>query len=246
MPKPLLLPLPETIIRLRRAVAEILEASRTRPVKTPERVPPDEIATGLEQFLTIAQRLDRGERETGPMLKQEVTRLGEYGLSLLGDMMGWADHLALPSARTLLDETTISAADWVMRHEGELRSLDALVNALAAIANRTREQEALEILERYMARVVQAAGNLVRQDDENNRLNRPWRVLHLNRSIVATRTHKPEIMEQAFDELVRYLPDDAPQFFAEGMEQMAALDYPPQVRAVVSRYFERFTRHTMH
>ncbi len=31
---------------------------------------------------------------------------------------------------------------------------------------------------------------------------------------------------------------DAPDFFREGMGQIEALDYPPQVREVMQRYFE--------
>jgi hypothetical protein len=47
-------------------------------------------------------------------------------------------------------------------------------------------------------------------------------------------------MEQAFESLIEHLPEDAPSFFREGMEQMNALDYPEQVRAVMARYYQRW------
>ena len=240
-----LVPLPEAVIRLRRATSEIRDAYGARPGAARE-ITPDQVVDALEQFLTIAQRLDRGERETGPMLKDDVTRLGEYGLSMLAELIAVAEQLELPDVRPPLDETALAVTDWIMRHDGELRMLEPIVNALAALANRTHGRPELGELERLMARVIHAATNACRQERDGAAIRQPWRLLHLNRGIVATRTHDPEIMEQAFDDIVRYLPDDAPTFFAEGMEQMVALNYPPQVRAVVTRFYERFTRRAMH
>ena len=65
----------------------------------------------------------------------------------------------------------------------------------------------------------------------------PWRLLLINRAIVATRSHNPELIESAFDAVLESLPGDAPKFFAEGMEQMTILDYPDDVREVVRRYY---------
>ena len=46
-------------------------------------------------------------------------------------------------------------------------------------------------------------------------------------------------MEPAFNAIVEPLPNDAERFFAEGMEQMAIIDYPEHVRTVVRRYYPR-------
>jgi hypothetical protein len=242
----LLVPLPEAVIRLRRAAGEIRDAYNAGAPAATREVPPDQVVEALEQFLTIAQRLDRGEREIGPMLKDDVSRLGEYGLSMLAELIACAEQLELPDLRLPLDESALAVTDWIMRHDGELRTLEPIVNALAALANRTHERPQLGELERFMARVIQSSAGVARQPHRRGALGQPWRLLHLNRAIVATRTHNPDAMEQAFEDIVRHLPDDAPVFFAEGMEQMVALNYPPQVRAVVSRYYERFTRGAMH
>jgi hypothetical protein len=46
-------------------------------------------------------------------------------------------------------------------------------------------------------------------------------------------------MKQAFDEFLIYLPQQATGFFAEGMKEMDALDYPPHVRKVMEFYFHQ-------
>ncbi len=81
-----------------------------------------------------------------------------------------------------------------------------------------------------MTQVADSCTSEIQQDLEPNDQLRPWRLLHINRSIVATRTHDPEIMKKAFDELLTYLPHEADIFFAEGMKEMDALDYPAHVR----------------
>jgi hypothetical protein len=54
-------------------------------------------------------------------------------------------------------------------------------------------------------------------------------------------------MEAAYHTLVSHLPEEAPGFFRQGMQQMDAIGYPPQVRAVVKRWFDMWgsgaTRH---
>jgi hypothetical protein len=80
-----------------------------------------------------------------------------------------------------------------------------------------------------------AVSPVISQDLEKANPGRPWRVL-LTRSIVATRSHNAGLMEQAFAELTNSTPDDAGQFFTEGMQQMDALNYPEHVRAIMAKY----------
>ena len=79
-------------------------------------------------------------------------------------------------------------------------------------------------------------------DDES----RPWRLLHINRGIVATRSHDLEVMKQAFDEFLIYLPQEATGFFAEGMKEMDALDYPSHVRKVMEFYYHQNSSVSIH
>lgn len=219
--------------------------AKRRPAATAQ-VTPESLNQAIEQFFTISIQIERDAGATGPIYKDDVSQLGDYAITLLADLAAWAGQLGLIEAKQDMEATTLSVADWVARHDGELRTLEPIVNAAAERANHTQEPRTLEALCEFIGRALRATAHLIQQDLEKTNPGRPWRVLHLNRGIVATRTHNPALMDKVFDELVRALPEDAPRFFAEGMQQMDALNYPPHVRAVMSRYFDSWTRKTMH
>lgn len=232
--------------RLKHAAVELNEAFAPRRSAFPDSVTPAQLAEAADQFMALMARIDQEEGETGPIFKDDVSKLGEYGLTVLMDLATWATQLDLDEPRRALEQAAIAAAYWIMRHDGEIRALEPVVNALANYANRSHNPVELSALAAFMGRAAQAAPAVVRQDMEKANPARAWRLLHLNRGIVATRSHNPLLMEQVFDELVRQLPDDAPAFFAEGMQQMEALGYPPPVQQVLRRYFDRWTRPTLH
>jgi hypothetical protein len=238
--------LSEAALRFEHAATEIIDTYEARRPTTTNQVTPGQLAEAINQFLAVIVRIDKEEGAVGPVGNDDVTQLGDYGMTLLTDLAAWAGQLNLPVPRQDLEIVTLAAADWIMRHEGQIRTLDPVVNALANFANRMHDPSALEPLTLIMGRVAQASAKFIKQDLEKTNPGRPWRVLHLNRGIVATRTHNPVIMEQVFEDLVRYLPEDAPAFFAEGLQQMEALNYPQPVRQVMGRYFDRWTRPRMH
>lgn len=220
-------------------------ASRaTSPVTS--RVTPPQLIEALEQLFTIIIKLDKEEGRRGPVPEDEADRLGDYGLSLLADLASWGSQLGLEDARREIQKIALPIADWAVRHGARLRSIDLVVDACAATANGLRDPKALEVLAKFMGRLVQAVAEPIKQDLEKANSGRPWRILNLNRAIVATRAHNTALMEQVFDDVVRYLPDDAPQFFREGMQQMEALDYPLDVRAVMHRYYTAWSQHRVH
>ncbi|MDT8283823.1 MAG: hypothetical protein RQ982_13565, partial [Gammaproteobacteria bacterium] len=95
--------------------------------------------------------------------------------------------------------------------------------------------------------IVDACADDIRQDMEQTNLMRPWRVLNLNYGIVATRSHQPELIEQAYGVLIKNLPQDARQFFKEGQQQMDIIGYPDEVREVVERYNKMWgTENSLH
>ncbi len=238
--------LAEAALRFEHAATEIIDTYEARRPATTNQVTPGQLAEAIHQFLTIIARIDEEEGKVGPAADDDATQLGDYGMTLLTDLSAWAGQLNLPVPRQDLEIVTLAAADWVMRHEGQIRTLDPVVNALANFANRMHDPASLEPLILFMGRVAQASAKYIKQDLEKTNPGRPWRVLHLNRGIVATRTHNPELMEKVFEDLVRYLPEDAAAFFAEGMQQMEALNYPQPVRQVMGRFFDRWTRPRMH
>ena len=238
--------LDEAATRYRSAAQTILAVFAKRRPAAIAQATPDSLNQAIEQFFTISTQLEHESGNASPVYKDDVSQLGDYAITLLADLASWAAQLGLAEAKQDVEATTLAIADWVVRHEGELRTLEPIVNAAAERANRTKDPRALEKLSDFIGGVLRATANVIKQDRETNNPGRPWRVLHVNRGIVATRTHNAKVMEQVFDELVRALPGDAPRFFAEGMQQMDALNYPPHVRTVMARYFDQWTRKTMH
>ena len=130
----------------------------------------------------------------------------------------------------------VNLALWIASHNGQIETLEPVVDGLALAANTTQEPQQLEQLSNIIKRIIEAVATSVSQDLEKMNPGRPWRMLLLNHGIVATRSHNTGLMEEAFGLLTSNLPEDATRFFDEGMQQMEALDYPPHVRKTMEKY----------
>jgi len=203
----------------------------------------------LQPLNELIDRLRRPEREGAEIEPKgdeasaratEIADLANQGISLLSRLSALADNLGRASEARAVEGLTLPLACWLARRGGEISDISTAVNAAAALANRLRQPEDLATLYGLLSELVNAASPRLSQDSARAEANRPWRVLLLNRAIVATRSHRPALMEEAFESLVEQLPEDAPEFFREGMGQMEALDYPAQVRRVVERYYEKW------
>ncbi len=232
--------LPTAIARFRSAVAEIRVSAASRETA------PTQLIDASENFLEMLSSLDRDRGETGPISDVDATALGGYGLDLLAELGHWVQQHGLMEARRGVGAAGLATAAWVIRHLGRISSLELVVDALADLANRTSDEAELEDMAGFMGKVLSACDSRIQQDLEKTNPGRPWRVLHLNRGIVATRSHRPDLMIRVFDELVRALPEEAPAFFEQGMQQMVALDYPAPVRAIMARYHAAWSHPTLH
>jgi hypothetical protein len=224
-------------------LAELVSAWRLleKPANPRESAPPL-IASAFEQLFEVMQRSDTG----GPTA-DAITEVGEYALELFEQALHWASHLDLPEVVDKLHSYTVAMARWVADHGGELMTLEPVVDAFAHQANHTQDPGELMTLYAAMSRTLRATATTIRADIEKTNPGRPWRLLLMNRAIIATRTHQPDLMEEAFAALVEHLPDDAPGFFNQGMKQMDLLNYPPQVRAVMDRYHKKWsTNRSLH
>lgn len=231
--------------RYKDAAARIIEAYDRLEPQPADQVTPRQLNAAIELFLAAGKQLETLQNEGHPD-PAEATRLGDYGITLLTDLLMWAHRLHLHDVESEFDHVVLGFAEWTAGHAGELRTIEPLVDALANLANRTREPESLEDLTQLMTRVIRATAPSARAGVGQSFPTRPWRLLNLNCGIVATRTKNAELMEQVFDELVLNLPSDARDFFAEGMQQVGTHDYPSHVRDVMMRYFDRWTRARMH
>ena len=127
-----------------------------------------------------------------------------------------------------------------------LSQLDPVVNALSKLANSTQDTQLLGEISDAVDVIIDGIAPLIKQDLDKSNPGRPWRVLNLNHGIVATRSHDPKRMEAVFEQLLYRLPEDASEFFQEGIEQMDRIGYPEHVRMVMQKYYQLTNKPTLH
>jgi hypothetical protein len=241
----------------RSGIDSVLNAlARTRDaatLRTSEGVDLELLTEAFRQLVEVMTRVEADSRITDGSQTphraagEDITELGEYAFKLQENLTTLVRQPELAEQQDRVAGLTVDLALWVAAHGGRLDSIEGLVDALALIANRTSDPGELGELSTVMERVTGAVSPLIREDLEKINTGRPWRVLLLNRGIVATRSHDPATMEEAFSFLIRHLPEDAAQFFAAGMQQMEALNYPAHVRQVMEKYHRQWTiNRTLH
>lgn len=227
---------------------------------------PGQIATALDQFIDIMQMIeidyasklvvsdspqkfvihncDDSEQQT--LSSDEISEIGNYGLELIQNLSEWAGRLDMAEEKHHLHAVMVVVALWVARRGGYLTTIDTVVDTLASMANACYEPHILAELSDVMGELINAVSQDVKyQDAEADRVQ-PWRILNINRGIIATRTHDPRIMEPVFEQLVHNIPEDASVFFEQGMQQMEELDYPTNVREVMDKYYRTYSARVLH
>ena len=189
-----------------------------------------------------------GANANGGNLKpREVTEIGEYGMQALSNCSQLAGQQNDTELQQQIGLLAVGIVLWVASQGGEITALEPVVDTLAWLANNTKEHKALSQLSDMVGRIMAACNLDIRSDLENMNPGRPWRVININRGIIATRSQDPEIMDAAFQTLIKNLPQDAPGFFAEGMSEMERVGYPEHVREVMTRYYEQWNEpHVIH
>ncbi len=230
---------------LSETIQDIIDAwNANGAVAASDEVAPELIRAGLQQLIEVLQRQ---EWMAGPGLREElepvdVSELGDYGLTMLTDLFGLARDLQLPEACSELERLALSLGLWVVEQQGELSSIDLLVNGIARVANHTSSALELEQLFYLMGDILDAISAPAGDDSDDE--PSPRKLLLLNRAIVATRSLSPELMEVAFTEVSEQMPKEAPAFFREGMEQVQVQNYPDPVRQVIERFYLDWYRPT--
>ena len=191
------------------------------------------------EFFNIVASINLRASEDRIIEASEATEISDYGFVLLLKLIDLMERLDLPHKRKEIEQISLVVARWTISYDGTINYLEPVVNAIAQLANLMQEKEALLALSDLIADIVDHCSLELKKDQQDSEELRPWRLLHINRGIVATRTHDLEVMKKAFDESLIYLPQEASGFFAEGMKEMDALDYPPHVRKVMESYFNQ-------
>lgn len=205
-------------------------------VNTNTEEPIDITIAAMNQFFDIAEGVDASKTE---FVANDISDIGEHGLSLLEKLIYKADALEDLVEKTDLEQIALVIADWVIQRDGSINILEPIVDALAQVANAVSDEEQLIALADFMGEIADACSDTIKQDLELSNMHRPWRILNINRGIVATRTNDPKTMRSVFADLIKALPMDAPGFFKEGMSEMIRLDYPDHVREVMQEYFDQ-------
>lgn len=224
---------------------------------------PKQITEALEQFIDIMQMIEidytskihisnspekfliSGDSESTPMDQNEISEIGNYGLELMQTLGEWAEQLKLGEEKLHLHTIMVVVALWVARRGGYLTTLDTVVDTLAAMANACYEPNVLTELSDVMGELINAVAYEIRGENSIDSMH-PWRILNINRGIIATRTHDPNVMEPVFTQLVHNVPEDAPMFFEKSLEQMDELEYPTQVKTLMCKFFQQCVSPVLH
>ena len=169
-----------------------------------------------------------------------ITEIGELGSHLLGKL--YFELLNNNEHQRMYNFLALAFAYWVVRNRGTINQLEFFVTALAQTANLVHDKISLESLYEVATFIVYATNDELKIEAEGAAPDNPWKLLIMNYGIIATRTHTPELMESAYDTLIRYFNSDAPEFFRKAMSEMDRLNYPQYVRTVVERYNTRFQK----
>lgn len=212
-------------------------------VNTDDMNSPHNMLATMDQAIEVMVRADADSvgvknmtaESMGVLEEKDISQIGQYTLDILEALVVFVQNKTGQQNRDLL-RLSLPVSLWIARHQGKLSRIDMMVNSLAGYANEITEPHLLEELTVVIKEVVDACDDEIRRDLEQSNLMRPWRILNLNYGIVATRSHNPEVIEQAYDSLVKNLPQDAREFFKEGLQQMEIIGYPDEVREVVERY----------
>jgi hypothetical protein len=187
--------------------------------------------------------------ENDLQLQQEIDidQCCDYGLHLFDEQSELAARCGLDSVSEELEDLCFPFSLWAVRHHAGIHHLQPVVNAIARKANAVSDPGVLSSLFTQINEIMDAIDENLRQDTESHDPMRPWRILLLNRAIIATRSFQPILIESAYMDIVNYLPQDASGFFADAMEQMDQVGYPRQIRDIVETWFQRYSsKPTLH
>jgi hypothetical protein len=191
----------------------------------------------LLQSVDIMERADADGQQVQTLQPEAASEIADHVFNLLDQLAIVAGSRGLQQQMLNLHRLALPVAFWLYRHKGVIAKLDILVNALASFANELTDPSRLEELSSLAEKIVEIAAEDIRRDVDNIDPRRPWRVLNLNWGIIATRTHNVVMMQRTFDQLLKNIPLDADNFFREGMQQMAIVNYPQHVKDVMEKYY---------
>ena len=231
-------------------VADYVIEARSKAFTEGQNHEPDQLDADLDRFLKFVELIYKGQKypaaSTDSNPQTDKNLMADLGLQVIHTLNHWAVHLQLKEAADELEELTLAMALWCARQHCQISTLEPLVDAVSDFANRQSEAEIMSALTSVVGEIIDAIQPEIKADEDKSEPHRPWRLLNFNYGIIATRSLQPAIMEEAFENIIQRFPDDAAEFFHEGMEQMQAIDYPDYVRSVMEKYYQATNNPTLH
>jgi len=229
------------VAELRRLSDELLEAHEDQ--RGGSDTDPRILVGALYELLDELRNLEDDPGPDSSLASKHLEGLANHGLELLTRLSAVAGRLRRPHEARAVEILALPLSCWIARRGGEVSNIALAVNGAAALANSVKSPAQLAQLFALLTELTNAVSPQISQDPSHYDSTRPWRTLLINRAIVATRSHQPALMEEAFDALIEHLPGEVPDFLREGMEQMDALNYPPHVKRVMERYYDLWCGH---
>lgn len=235
------------------AAERVLQAWDDADLGTPADEPTADLLCGaMEQLISLLQS---SESDHGPLAPSasltsespDISEMGDYGLNILEELAVLSEDLGIGDDQQIWEMLAVSLARWIIYQGGELSTLGGIVNGLAYIANHSEDTGDLEALYSLMTDMIEATSSLAQQQSDETHQQNPWHVLLLNRGIIATRIMSPRLMDTAYSDIAQLIPEQASNFFREGMEQLELINYPHQVREIIEKYFNDWpTQRVLH
>ncbi len=211
----------------------------------------DSLHDAMLQLLIVLQDYDN--ERISPSWEQRygsttpsIGDLGDYGLSILENLCQFSLELELDLDPHQWEKLSISLARWGINRGADISSFTLITNGLAHIANNATTLKHLELLYTTMSETLEAAALDTVEEALFNDPSHPWRILLFNRAIVATRSLSPHFIREAFSAIEEHLPEEAPEFFSEGLIHLEEEEFPQETKALVAEFYKNCRKPVLH
>ncbi|MGV6825878.1 MAG: hypothetical protein ACWA5Q_02770 [bacterium] len=215
----------------------VIEENENKKIIPDDESGPIAVAAALSDFYQLSSGL---EQQPQQLDDETATELAHHALDLIDRLSYQLRQLDMHDQRENLARVFASLAVWFARRGAVLDNLDAVADSFARLVNGVNQPEELVELNQLMEEVLASVSETIKADEDRDNPWRPWRVLNLNAGIAATRALDTDLMEATFRKLEQRLPYDLPGFFADGKRQMDMQDVPEEVKAVMTRYADKW------
>jgi len=211
----------------------------------------DRLSRAMSQLIEVLLTYDRDPdvlhlSEEHHLCPPKIGDLGDYGLSILESLCHLSLEMELELDSHQWEQLSISLALWGIHHGAELSSFTLISNGLAHMANKATTLQHLESLYLTMSATIDAAAVDTIEEALFTNSSHPWKLLLYNRAIVATRSLSSTYIREAFSAIVEHLPEEASDFFSDGLIQLQEKAFPVETQRLVAEFYQNSKKPILH